>query len=275
MPLRSILGLLITLSLAAPALANTSSAKKEVNAPVSPWSGFVNVSRSTSLYDFQDGTRRDGMDYMGRVSYRISEKYSTRAQIGYSQDLVDYENDDFSNLSFNFSRAPVSVGKYLKGGYLLGLGLPTSRDASKFQSLQASLSGGVSGAINPDLLVTGFSISGSAVFVRNFHQYATRADGPVNTEYAANQSLSFAYNFSSGVYISASFAYVSVFSYQNVMRNSFEISQDIGYQVHDHLSLSVGHTNGGSALKANGTDSNIQIMNENDSIVYASATVLF
>ncbi|UOF01097.1 hypothetical protein [Bdellovibrio reynosensis] len=273
MALRSILGFLVTLSLAAPALANTS--KKEAKAPPSSWSGFVNVSRSTSLYDFQDGTKRDGIDYMGRVSYRISENYSTRAQIGYSQDLIDYENDDVSNLSFNFSRAAVSVGKYLKGGYLLGLGLPTSRDASKFQSLQASVSGGVTAAINPDLLLTGFSISGSAIFVRNFHQYITRADGPVNTEYAANQSLSFAYNFSSGVYISASFAYVSVFSYQNVMRNSFEISQDIGYQVHDHLSLSVGHTNGGSALKANGTDSNIQILNENDSTVYASATVLF
>lgn len=274
MVMRSIL-ILLAICLTAPAMAADASKAKVKAEEASSFSGLVNVSRSTSLYNFEDGTKKDGVEYGARLNYKISDKYATRAQIGYSQDLVDYENDDFSNLVINFFRTPSKFGNTFVAGYLLGLTLPTSKDASKAQSLQAGISAGLTAGINPEVLIKGLSISGAAVFARSFHRYETRLDGPVNIEYAANQSLSVGYDFASGISLSASFSYLSAWSYQGVMKNSFEINEEIGYQLHEHLAIAIGHTNGGSPLRANGTDSAIEVLNENESIVYASLTALF
>lgn len=278
--IRPVIGFLATLVVASQCFANASVTSANVTAPSankdqSKFSGFANVSRSSSLYDFGDGTRRDGVDYMTRLTLGINSKYSVRAQGGYSQDLKYSESSDFSDTSINLQRAPRELGKSFLWGYRIGMGLPTSKDSHVRQNLLFSLSTGLNVMINPERLVNGLEIAGGVSLGRNIHQYETALDGRVNTQYSSSQTLSLSYSFSSGVSVSSEFMHRNTWSYQNVMRDQFEMSQELGYQVNPAWGLAAGHSNSGATLKPNGSDSNVQVFDDANSVTYVSTTILF
>lgn len=239
------------------------------------WSGFFNMSRSMNAIDQEDGNRLDGMDYMARLNLRINKDYAIRAQGGYSQDLKDSQNNDFSDTSVSFVRSAMPVGKTFLMNYRINSGLPTSKDSRIRQNLMGSLSGAVSFIVNPKRLQPGVDISASLSVGRNFHQYETALDGRVNTEWSSSQALSLGYNFSFGLSLTADFSHRNTWSYQNVMRDSFALSQEIGYQMNSSIAIAAGHSNSGSTLKPNGQDTNVQFFDDNSSIVYGSLTYIF
>lgn len=278
--IRLILGLITTLLVAGKVYANasvTSSAatvqrpKKEGRA----WSGFFNISRSTNLYDFSDGSQRDGMDYMMRLNLQVNDKYTLRAQGGYSQDLNYPESNDISDIALNLIKNTSDWGKYLLGGLRLGLGIPSSKDSHVRQNLYASVTTGMTVIVHPNYLVKGLEIAGILSLGQNFHQYETALDGKVNTQYSTSQALSLGYYFPSGLSISATLAQKNTWSYQNTIRHSFEISEELSYQFNSTLAASLGHSNSGSTLRPNGSDSNLQFFSDDNSIVYASTTLIF
>ncbi|WP_415063358.1 hypothetical protein [Bdellovibrio sp.] len=280
--IRPMLGIVATILLASSAFANNNASVTSSTMVVQPakkegriWSGFVNVSRSTSLYDFQDSSRKDGVDYMTRLNLKLSDSYSLRVQGGYSQDLNYPESNDFSDTSLNLQRVPKEAGRYLLIGYRVGTGIPTSKDSHTRQNLLGSLSTGLNIVVNPDRLMTGFEVAGGLSVGRNFHQYETALDGRVNTQYSSSQTLSLSYNFTSGISLSAEFLHKNTWSYQNVMRDSFEMSQELGYQLNPTWAIAVGHSNSGSTLKPNGSDSNVQFVDDNNSLIYGSVTAIF
>lgn len=278
--MRPIIGFLTTALLAGPAFANTAAtssttATKPIQKTTRMWSGSANISRSSSLYDFGDGSRRDGMDYMANLKLKINDAFSLSAQGGYSQDLKFPESNDFSDTSIGLQRAPREIGKTFLLGYRAGLGIPTSKDSHTRQNLLASASTGINIIINPNRLITGLEIAGSLGVGRNFHQFETALDGKVNTQYSASQSLSLSYGFASGIALAAEFKQKNTWSYQDVMRHSFEMAQEVSYQINPAWAVSGGHSNSGSTLKPNGSDSNIQVIDDNNSVLYIATTALF
>jgi hypothetical protein len=194
---------------------------------------------------------------------------------GYSQDLRYSENSDFADTSIALNRTPVKVGRNLLLGYRVSAVAPTSKDSYKRQSLQTALSTALVGMINPDRLIPGLEISGSVSFGRNIHQYETALDGRVNNQYSSAQALAIGYALKYGLSLSAEFIHKNAWSYQNVMRDSFEMSQELGFEFNPAFSVAIGHTNSGSSLRPNGNDSNVQIVDEKASILYGSLTATF
>lgn len=279
--LRPIIGFLITALMASQAFANSTTVTASPAGAQQPkkaerlWNGLFNVGRSSSLYDFGDGSRRDGMEYMARLNFKMNEIYTLRAQAGYAQDLKYPEYNDFSDTSLSLLRAPQELGKAFLLGYRVGMNLPTSKDSHVRQNLQTSLSAGLSISVNPDRLIPGLKIAGSLGLGRNFHEFETALDGKVNTQQSATQSVSLSYSFKAGVSVSADFLQRTTWSYQNAMRQAFEMSQELGYQANPTWAFAVGHSNSGSTLKPNGADSNVQVFDDKNSVVYASTTVIF
>ncbi|WP_374029170.1 hypothetical protein [Bdellovibrio bacteriovorus] len=278
--MRPILGFLTTVLLASQVFANAAvnSSTAVVQQPKKEgriWSGFFSASRSTNLYDFNDGTRRDGMDYSTRLNVKLGKNYSLRFQGGYSQDLKEPEYDDFSDISTTLQRSPFDLTKSLMMNYRVAATVPVSKDSRIRTNLITSLSTGVTFIINPDRLISGLDITGGLSVARSFHRYETALNGPVNTQYSSNQSFSVSYSFNSGVYVSADFLHRNTWSYQDVMRDSFDISQEIGYEINPTFTVAAGHSNSGSTLRPNGQDSAVDIVDENNSVVYGSLTVVF
>lgn len=280
--IRPLIGFVITALMAAPAFANNNasptSATSIMQAPKKEgrrWSGFINASRSTNLVNHEDGSQTDAVDYLTRLNLKLTNNYSVRVQGGYSQDLKDSENNDFSNTTISLRRSPFDLNNIFKSTYRIGMIAPTSKDAYKRQNLLTGVTVGTDLIINPDRLISGFEIMGSINLTRNIHQYETALDGAVNTQYSSSQVVSMSYSFESGISISADFTHLNTWSYQNVMRDSFDFSQELGYEINPTFSIAAGHSNSGSSLKPNGTDSNVSLMDENSSIIYASGTIVF
>lgn len=245
-------------------------------APVEIFSGFIQGQRSTSLYDFQDGTRQDSMDYTFRLAAKLgaNSKYTMKLTAIYSDNLNANGESDWADTAISIGRAPAPVGRYLLMAPAAVLGLPTSKESRDHQQLQATGKVALTTIVNPERLITGLSIVVNLVGARNFHKYDTMTDGKVNTEYQFIQNPTFVYSIGD-FSMTADFAHVNTWSYQNTMKDVFQFTQELGYQFNKTFAGALGHTNGGSTLKANGIESNVQLINENTSLVYASMTVSF
>lgn len=240
------------------------------------WSGFLNMSASTGLYDFEDGTRYDGISYMGRLNFKTGAYSNINMQGGYATSVQYPERNDFTDTTVAFQKLPTPVNSFLSLGYRLGVGLPSSKDSRVRQNLMMSTSASLSFLINssylPSKRMSLFLVSSAG---KNIHEYDTDINGNVNMSHSANQMIALGYGITDRMAFSFNMTYRARWSYQNVMREAFDLSQELSYAVARSISLAVGHSNSGSILAANGQDSNVKLMNENSSIVYASGTYIF
>ena len=274
----------------APAMAATNkvvlSADQVVKAKVekigSKFSAAIVLVRGTSLYDFQDGSKKDSMDYLFIPSYKTALG-SVTAKIIYSQDLKDNSPgaSDFADSTITFAKSAIKWE--WSSPYILTLTptltavVPLSKNSIKRDQLQTSIIAGVSFGIIPDGLAkeSGWSLAIGLTAGRNFHQYQESIDGSiVLNRYSSNQTLNLGYayeDFSVGL----EYVHKSRFTYQNNTKDSFEFSQEIGYSINNNFSVALGHSNIGSGLKANGSEANFSIISEKDSTVYAQLGITF
>jgi hypothetical protein len=281
---RLILRTLFFLILCSCAMAKTTNKKTNVQeaapgtatAPAeSPLSGLFGISRSTSLNDFKDGTRKDGIDYELRAAYSFAPNYSIGTIAGYSQDLKNSAESDFANTSVTVRRKGTPWGSYLVGGYGFGVNLPTSKKSSQGQSLYLGTSASIVLDVNPEKLATGLEIKSSVSLTKNFHNYNTAQDGSVNSSWSSLQLIGFQYSLPIKLGASLTVIHRNSLSYQDVLKDSFELTEEIFYSINQTFTVSIGHTNAGSSLKPNATDSNVQIVDEKNSLVYLGLALGF
>ena len=264
-----------SLAFANAAINSSTTLVQRPKKDTSIWSGFIVASRSTSLNDYQDGTRSDSMDYTLRVNANLTPIYSLRMDTGFTQNLKDQEGNSMADTLVTFRRAPINLGKTFLFAYNLGGTAPTSKDSSKRQNLQGSARAGVVLAINPDRLVKGFAVAGFATVSRNFHEFETDVTGRVMNQYSGTQALTVSYDFPIGLSLSADFTHMNAISYQGSLKETYQISEDITYQINPMFAASVGHSNSGNALRPNGQDYSYNVYDENSSVVYASVMMIF
>ncbi|MFM6930157.1 MAG: hypothetical protein ACKOX6_16925 [Bdellovibrio sp.] len=254
---------------------NSSTVRAEQASQFPIASGFIQASRSTNLYDFQDGSRQDGMDYTARLNINFTKIHLIRIDSGYTQNITNPETSDWNDTSISFRKSPTLMSWPVLVGYNVGGVIPTSKDSYKRQNSKGSATVGLTVAVNPTVLMDGVGITGIISLAKNFHDYETDINGKVLNQYTSSQILSLSYEWPVGISVSANLVHRNALTYQNNIRESFEISEELSYEISKMFSVAVGHSNSGNALKPNGTDSNVQVMDENSSVVYASGTMSF
>lgn len=248
------------------------------------------VSRNTSLYDHQDGSRSDGIDYLAVPQIKF-DFGSVKAKIIYSQNLRDdtghtYDGtvsaSDWGDVAVTLSKIPykwmwsypymITLTPFVTGV------IPASQNSLKRDELQTAGSVGVSFGIIPDgvapLKDGAWSLALGVTAGRNLHAYDTGITGQVLNKYSSNQTFNLSYNYKDFTF-ALEFINKSRWTYQGNTKSAFEHSQEIGYNINENFNIAVGHTNAGNALKANGVDSNLELINENDSSVYATLGISF
>lgn len=247
------------------------------------FSAIVLVSRSTSLNDFQDGTRKDGVDYLIIPAYKFAYG-SISGKISYSQDLRDLtpEASDWNDTSVTYALEP---NKWeWSQPYLLTLTptvtavIPTNKKTIKRDQLQGGLVLGVSVGIIPDGIAPArdgaWNLAIGVSAGRLFHQYEVDINGKALNQYSSNQTLNLGYTYKSAS-ISTEYIHKTRWTYAGNLKDSFEWSQELGYSITEKFAVAIGHSNVGSGLKANATESNFELINENDSTVYGQLAVSF
>lgn len=249
----------------------------------------LQASRSTSLNDHQDGSRSDSLDYLAVPQIKLGFG-SVKAKIVYSQNLREdghtYDGtaaaSDWGDVAVTLAKNPyrwmwshpymITLTPFMSGV------IPTSQNSLKRDELKTAISAGISFGLIPDGIAPksdgAWSVAIGITAGRNFHAYDTDINGKVLNRYSSNQTLNLSYNYKAFSF-GLEFINKSRWTYQDGVRSAFEHSQEVGYNFNDNVSLAIGHSNGGNALKANGIDSNLELVNENDSSVYATLGLSF
>jgi hypothetical protein len=264
---------------------NTSTNKSIMSADMVPkekdeksttLNASIDMSRSTSLYDHQDGSRSDSLDFRftGIVGLPIGHTIST--VIDYSNDLNDPENtaaglvDPSLKYSFKSRDWAWSAPYVLTFRPSLSTVIPVTKRSVDRDQLQGLLSGGIAFGIKPDGIYNSDGVWTVLVGLtagRNFHKFEENINGTVLNQYSSNQSLDIAYDIA-GFSFSVSYLHRTRWTYQGNIRDSFVLGQEIAYGLSDNFSINMGHSNEGSMIKANGYESNLDVVDEDNSSVY-------
>lgn len=262
-----------------PPTQTSTTATKPAKKSASPSYGIsATISRSTSLVDFQDGSRSDGLEVMVLPSVTFNAG-TLIATFGYSQNL----RDEYSETENDFADIPVTFGFMgtplnwfddynTKIIYSTTALVPVSKLSTKRDQLQGALSGKIGLSLTPK--DDGFSTTVAVTAGRNFHAYEEDINGKVLNQYSSNQTLSLGYGVGSWS-IGVDYIHRTRWTYRGNIKTAFGLSEEIGYSINENFAVAMGHTNEGSTLKANGTDSNIDFFNENSSMVYGSLSLTY
>ncbi|MFZ3230530.1 MAG: hypothetical protein WA160_10030 [Pseudobdellovibrio sp.] len=244
------------------------------------------VSRSTSLVDFKDGTKTDAVDYLLSPFVKTSLGTVT-TKLAYSQNLK--ESNASAESKSDWADAPVTFiatpYKWLwSSPYVITLTptvtavVPLSQTSTRRDQLQTTLITGISFGIIPDGIAPkhdgAWNLAIGITAGQAFHAYEENTVGTVLNKYISNQTLNLGYTYKA-ISLSAEYIHKSRWTYQGSTKEAFELSEELGYSINENFSMALGHTNAGSALKANGSESNIDLVNENSSVVYVAMGLSF
>jgi hypothetical protein len=246
------------------------------------FNGGLQVVRSTSLYDLKNGSKYDGMDYLTEFGFAtpigaFSTKLSVTQVLSPTEEDATILND--SNLTYAYTGIKL---KDDPNQFVIGLTpaltaiIPLSKKAKNIDQLITALIGSVTlgFAAGKNTNLAGLSLGLTLTLGQNFYQKETDVNGSILNKNSSNQIISVAYELSHFTF-SLSYANQVRVPYAGDLRNAYEFSQDIGFKFAKDWVVSIGHTNAGATLKPNGYESNVSIVNEDNSIAYLALSYGF
>lgn len=239
-------------------------------------SGAVSLSHSRSLVDYEDGTSSQSGSAAISISGRLSDNWSISGQTSLEQDMKDSESigNGMTDTSISVSRKSVQISDSLRAGYSFSTLVPTSKYSSKYQNLEGTFGATFKMGFNEGVLIEGLDINLGIGATRLFHRYDTDVAGTVLNQYSVRESVSTSYNYKK-LSFSLDVNHRHAWTYQENVKQAYEISQEIAYSVSPNWGIALGHTNSEAWLKPNGQDSNFKLINDNNSIIYVSTSVMF
>lgn len=239
-------------------------------------SGGLSLDYSRSMVDFQDGSRSEGQGANLSLSAKLGAGFTASIKTSVSQDNRDSESltNGLSDTSISVSMKRSKLTDSLKGGFSISTMLPTSKYSSEYQDLQGIFGVSYGVGFNEGILMDGFDLSFSIGASKLFHRYQTDKAGTVLNQHSLREGISASYTYKN---LSFSFDLNNrhAWTYGNNVKQAYEASQEVSYSIMPTWGMSLGHTNSEAWLKPNGQDSNLKLINENNSIVYVSTSVMF
>ncbi len=203
--------------------------------------------------------------------YQINEIFSFGAKSIFIQENSGPKNSKLSNTSLTLGIKGIQLSEEVKTVHSLGGAIPTSEDSQKRDRYKGGFS-----------VVNGLSFESALVKLkyalslsRNIHEYTFNAEGTANIEYRLGHSLEGILQLTDLLSLSTVGVYRLGRTYGGFERTSFELHGDINLDVAPGLTLNVGASNDGDALKSNGVDSNISAFNPNTASVRAGVSYAY
>lgn len=206
------------------------------------------------------------------AGYRFTRRWFTSASIS-GEKSWDHERE----ATLGDTQLRVNHGSFELGGHAstsvdLFMNLPTSKDSRERDSLITSFT------LRPNLkfdLTHGFSLYYRLGMTRYIHSFTTATSGKSNARYGLSQRVDVEYSPEKHWALLVSGSYSNAWTYENSLNQNFRFLEELSYLVTDALSVSLGHRNEGSRLKADGQSSNIEVFNGRSSIVYTAMGYTF
>lgn len=223
------------------------------------WSLPISLSSESTLHRYDDYEKEDGMSLKLAPAYKLSNTWSLGSEIlafqeftkekryGFDQTLVFAKHKNAINSNFDFTQSGFAI-------------LPTDRETSEKQTFLGAVVASLDLEFKEISIFSKLNFSQS--LKRNIHEFSQDADGKFNTEYSTTSNISTEIPLSESFGLSAGFKYITAWAYEGGQSYSYKNFIDLGYSPTKTTSLDISISNEGNALKPNGTDSNIEILND-------------
>lgn len=241
--------------------------------------GVVIADFGSNLYPVGSEAHSAGSSVVLIPSYRISSDWTAGFIASAYKELTNFREFTFYDPSFRVSYRTIPLNPTVSVAPALWAVVPVTERTRERESLITSIrpalrfSADFSRSKTPILRDT--SLSWETGLARAFHRYSTATTGAVNTAWRLSNWINLYCAPGSHWFFSGEFIRNTGWSYQGASRHSFSMGQTIGYRINPELTVSVGHTNEGDVLRANGLTSNISIFDSTTSRVFTSLMVIF
>lgn len=262
-----------TIILSHPVFASSvKESLEELNNEGKKWNVTVTFDHTTSLHRESNYKKIAQSSIIINPIFNLKNNLRLSLKTSLSKDHVGYQDTNLSNTSLSLKFPNKSLNKNNTLLTSIISTLPTSESAYRDTSFRGSL--GISNVlINSSInKVTGLYFLS---LKKNFHKYQTTNLFTENSEYLLSSGSLLSTAINGDINISVSGFYNLGWSYTKSLKTSFSISEELTYTIDKNSYISLGHSNSGNALRANGTDNNIEVFNSDSSIFYSSYSKKF
>lgn len=233
-------------------------------------SGKFSLENSQNLYN--DVNKINSTELTLWPTFKLGES-SLSILVSISQDHQGVQNSTLSNTAVTWTLPSVKdLAGGLKWAPSLSATLPTDREAYKNNRLQGGLAVISTLGKSKETSSIPLDMAWSIRLGRNIHEFNLSAEGEPLVEYSLRNRLSFEYYFTDAVTVSLLSDYLLGRTYGGVIRPKFANALDLNLEVIKNWVVNMGVSTDGDALKYNGTDSNIELFNENTSVLRLGIT---
>jgi hypothetical protein len=219
----------------------------------------------------EQGQRESSTDFALALGYKTSALSTLTAKATVSKENNGPKNTSISNTQIILGIKGYNFNDRLKSAHALTGVIPTNEKSQKQDRLQGAV-----------VISNGFTYTIPSIKIdyrlglsKNFHEFDHNADGKANIEYGLSNSLALDIPVYKAFHISLDTIYRNSRTYRNFSRSSFGFNADLNYDFTEKLTINLGTSNEASALKANGTDSNISAYDDKSSVIRAGLTYVY
>lgn len=244
---------------------STVQIKPPVKADDKPLSVSLGLEMSESILKEENAPKENSVSMLIAPVYKINDTFKASAKVILNQDNFGQHETTASDVTLGLGIKGYKINESLKTTHSLGTIAPLSQNSVIRDRLKSQLS------VSNGIAFSGnyFDLTYKLSLARNFHEYTQNAVGSANIEYRVSQLLDLKIPVTENFYLTSQGTYRIGSTYQGFNRYSFIFDADMNYDITQKLAANIGTSNDGSALKSNGTDSNISAYNENTSVVRA------
>ena len=228
----------------------------------------LGAERGSNLVAEDADGDKTSTSFMIMPALKLSENVSSFVRTYIENEENGPRNTTVSDTQINLTLSGSKLTEQIGTNYSLNGFAPTSESNRKETRFQGA--GGVAVKFAGEF--TFANISYSLSYRRNVHEFTISAEGKANIRDVVGQTISAEIPLSQKFSISSLGIYRNSWTYANSLRQGFSYDLDLNYEAAKNLSFNVGTSNEGSALKANGKDSNVQFYDDKSSVIRAGVT---
>ncbi|PIP93155.1 MAG: hypothetical protein COW00_04060 [Bdellovibrio sp. CG12_big_fil_rev_8_21_14_0_65_39_13] len=250
-----------------------SNAQLGTKAP-RPWKLAFDSSLASNLHKVSDSVNNQlSNSFAFAASYTVENIGKFGISELMDKDLRGDRLETWYDPSLSFSRSIYKFNDQVSLSGKIASTIPVSEESTKTASLITTTTLTPSLSIDLDNQVKGLSLLYAPNFKRSFHTYQTKSDGSSNIAYSWSNRLVVSYGFLDKFSIVLDQSYGRSTTYLGNTKDKFNFDQSLNYEMNGNVAFALGHSLGGSALAANGRDSNVSVFDKDESQVYLTISL--
>lgn len=228
----------------------------------------------SNLYEADSGERSSNSRISLAPSYKL-KNMRLGASTSVIQQTEPVAKGTVSNTRLTVTHVPIALSEDTVFIPVAGGVAPTNEEDRRFNSYNG-------GALLEGTTITSFAVFGEnfagiagIALAKNFHTWDRTNTGAANIDYKADFYFGIEKALGRKLTFLLDGDYIYARTYVDTLRTQFAIGQSLTWQENKIWSFTIGHSNDGDALKANGTDYNISVYDGRTSVVYANIRAVY